>query len=314
MLDRWNKSDNYGLSQRVLDRVKPSAPLKNRIEAAQKGLEKQIDRLDTIHKKLRANSEQMFAKIVEAQHTNNHTYAKIYAGELHNIRKTMEIIGCSKLAMERMRLRLDTISDMGDIVVTLSPCMSVIRGLSPVLSGVMPEASASMQDLTSMLGGLLHDSSVSHTGELVTMAAGASNDAMAIIEEASVKMVSQANTSIPEIPKTLSQNASITTTGTSKAPISQHSAEILPEAPRAPVRSQAAHGTHQAAKRQPERAIRAEVPVQKLTARPPSETTAGNPNMRQSRTIVNDLQICSTIPDVPEELKREIVKKQLVPG
>jgi hypothetical protein len=45
--DRWNdvgRGDN--LSQKILDRVKPDVPLKNKIDVAQKNLQLQIVKLD----------------------------------------------------------------------------------------------------------------------------------------------------------------------------------------------------------------------------------------------------------------------------
>ena len=66
--------------------------------------------------------------------------------------------------MEQIKLRLGTVSELGDIVVTLSPCMSLIKGLAPSISGLMPEMHSSMQDLTNMFGDLLTDSTpVSYT-------------------------------------------------------------------------------------------------------------------------------------------------------
>ena len=105
--------------------------------------------------------------IVESQRRNDAHIARAYAEELTNLRRTIKVISGAKLAFEQVKLRLDTVSSMGDIVVTLSPCMSVIKGLSPMIAGIVPEADASMQDLTSMLGSILNESSVSHTGELV---------------------------------------------------------------------------------------------------------------------------------------------------
>ena len=76
------------------------------------------------------------------------------------------MVGGAKLSMEQIKLRLDTVSELGDVVVTLSPCMSIIKGLSPSLSGIMPEANASMQDLSEILGDVMAGSSVSVNDDL----------------------------------------------------------------------------------------------------------------------------------------------------
>ena len=53
MIGNWNRSKNgANLSQKVLDKVKPDAPLKNKIDLAQNKLNLQITKLDSIHSKL----------------------------------------------------------------------------------------------------------------------------------------------------------------------------------------------------------------------------------------------------------------------
>ena len=85
-----------------------------------------------------------------------------------NKRKMNNMIGGAKLAMEQIQIRLNTVSELGDVVVTLSPCMSIIKGLSPSLSGIMPEANASMQDLSEILGDVMSGSSVTMDNTLLT--------------------------------------------------------------------------------------------------------------------------------------------------
>ena len=69
-------------------------------------------------------------------------------------------IGNAKLSMEQIKLRLSTVSELGDIVVTLSPCMSLIKGLAPSISTLMPQMHSSMENLTSTLGDMITDSSL----------------------------------------------------------------------------------------------------------------------------------------------------------
>lgn len=204
MLEKWNISrKGEAISQRVLDRVKPEFSLKNKIEVAQKKLEFQITKLDSIHEKLQKKNNLVFNKIVSAQKLNNQTYAKAYAIELAEIRKMKNMIGGAKLAMEQINIRLNTVSELGDIVVTLSPCMSVIKGLGSSLSGMMPEANSSLLDLSNTLGDVLSGSSVGTTDLVDTPQQSA--ETMAILEEAHQIIEGQTRNSIPEIPTDLSQ-------------------------------------------------------------------------------------------------------------
>ena len=55
-------------------------------------------------------------------------YAKVLSNELSQIRKMNKMVSSAKLAMEQIQLRLNTITELGDVVITLSPAMSVIKG------------------------------------------------------------------------------------------------------------------------------------------------------------------------------------------
>jgi len=185
-----------------MGRVKPDEPLKNKIEFAQRKLQSQITKLEGINIKLQAKHDAIFEKIVNAQKSHNNGYAKAYAVELTQLRKMKNMVSGAKLSMEQVQLRLGTVSELGDVVVTLSPAMSLIRGLSSSLSGIMPEANASMQDLSQILGDVMTGSSVSDNG-LMDSGISENADTLAILEEAHLVIEGQTKTSIPEIPDSL---------------------------------------------------------------------------------------------------------------
>ena len=75
-------------------------------------------------------------------------YAKVLSGELAQIRKMGKMVNSAKLALEQIHLRLNTITELGDVVVTLSPAMSVIKGIQGKLSTMMPEADHSLTQIS----------------------------------------------------------------------------------------------------------------------------------------------------------------------
>ena len=200
----WNKTEGESISQKVMSKVKPDVPLKNRIDFAQKKIEVQILKLSGINEKLQTKHDKIFEKIVNAQRNNKPAYAQAYAGELTQVRKMKNMVSGAKLSMEQVKLRLDTVSELGDVVVTLSPCMSIIKGLSPSLSGIMPEANASMQDLSQILGDVMSGSSVGMEDNF-SVGAETNSDTLAILEEAHNVIAGQTKSSIPEVPTSLRQ-------------------------------------------------------------------------------------------------------------
>ena len=198
--DKWNAlKNNEKLTQAFMGRVKPEAPLKNRLDIAQKKLQLQITRLAEIDTKLQQKNNMIFEKIVDSKKTNNETYAKVYANELAEIRKHQKMVNNAKLSMEQIQIRLNTVSELGDVVVTLSPCMSLIKGLSTSLGGMMPSVSDSMQDLSNMLGDIVTGSSITHDGSLGQIES-TNSDAQSILEEAQSIVEGQARQSMPEPP------------------------------------------------------------------------------------------------------------------
>ena len=208
ILKNWRGVKNsMNLSQKFLDKVKPESTLKNKIEDAGKKMEQQILRLEHAHNKLKQNHEHIFKKIVEAKLTHNESKARTYAMELQEIRKIKNKIGDAKLTMEQVKLRLGTVSELGDIVVTLSPCMSLIKGLAPSISGLLPQMNTSIQDLTDMFGDILSDSPSLSTESMSPIYAK-NQDTEAILQEVHNVIEGRTRTAIPEPPTTSIQSFS----------------------------------------------------------------------------------------------------------
>ena len=198
--EKWNVLKNKEtLSQKFMGTVKPEAPLKHRLDVAQKKLEMQITKLGQTEQKLKQKDSMFMDKIVEAIKANNQSYAKMYANELAEIRKTNKTVSNAKLSMEQVQIRLNTVSELGDVVVTLSPCMSLIKGLSTSLGGMMPEVADSMQDLSSMLGDIVTGSTINHEGTMGEFTTS-NNEAQSILDEAQAMVEGQTRQSMPEPP------------------------------------------------------------------------------------------------------------------
>ena len=203
----WREvKNNLNLSQKFLGKIKPRTALKNKINDAEKKMECQILRLEQVHNKLKRNYDLIFKKIVDAKLMRNESGARTFAIELQEIKKVKNKIGEAKLAMEQIKIRLGTVSELGDIVVTLSPCMSLIKGLAPSISALMPQINASMQDLPNSLQDLLTDSSLPL--ESITSSYHENADTEAILQEAHNVLEGRTKSTMPEPPITSLENFS----------------------------------------------------------------------------------------------------------
>ncbi|NOJ27473.1 MAG: hypothetical protein DA330_05630 [Nitrososphaera sp.] len=188
-----------------MENIKPQTPLKPRIEEAQKKLQMQISKLDSISSRMQEKDQLIFKRVVLAMQSHDAQHARVLSGELSQIRKMNKMISSAKLALEQIQLRLNTITELGDVVVTLSPAMSVIKGLQGGLSGMMPEADQSFAQISDLLGNIMTDSGQIPNGEIGGFTQS-NDDTMRIMEEASAIVEMNMKSKFPDLPVGSSQS------------------------------------------------------------------------------------------------------------
>ncbi len=201
--DAWGGKPKRERVSKILGGVKPDVPLSKKVDEAQKRLQIPISRLQAVDEKLKAKDDQLFRRTVEAQRIHNNAYATMYANELAQVRNIRKTVNSAKLSLEQIQLRLNTVSELGDIVVTLSPCMSVIKDLAPSIGSMIPDANASLQDLSGILGDLMSSSQVT-ADDAMDLSATVRNDASSsILEDAMASISDDVDTIIPKVPDSL---------------------------------------------------------------------------------------------------------------
>jgi division protein CdvB (Snf7/Vps24/ESCRT-III family) len=196
---RWTKPQGESVGHKLLEGIKPQAPLKPRIEEAQKKLHMQIARLDAISSRMQDKDKLIFKRVVLAMQSHDSSHAKVLSGELSQIRKMNKMVTSAKLALEQIQLRLNTMTELGDVVVTLSPAMSVIKGLQSGLSGMMPEADQSFGQISELLGNIMTDSGQVPNSEIANFNT-INEDTAQIMEEASAVVEMNMKNKFPDLP------------------------------------------------------------------------------------------------------------------
>jgi division protein CdvB (Snf7/Vps24/ESCRT-III family) len=196
---RWTKPQGESVGHKLLEGIKPQAPLKPRIEEAQKKLHMQIARLDAISSRMQEKDKLIFKRVVLAMQSHDSSHAKVLSGELSQIRKMNKMVTSAKLALEQIQLRLNTMTELGDVVVTLSPAMSVIKGLQNGLSGMMPEADQSFGQISELLGNIMTDSGQIPNSEIANFNT-INEDTAQIMEEASAVVEMNMKNKFPDLP------------------------------------------------------------------------------------------------------------------
>ena len=198
---KWEKQNNQSFGGKVKDSVRNPGPLKPRLDLAVRQIQVQVAKLDSTSTKLRERDNSIFGKVVASLQKHDTQHASVYANELAEIRKMNKMVTQAKLALEQIVLRLNTITELGDIVVTLTPAMAVMRNVKQGLVGVLPEAESEIGEISGLLSSILVDAGT--VGGYSLNFEAANEDAEKILSEASAVAEQRMKERFPEIPSTL---------------------------------------------------------------------------------------------------------------
>jgi division protein CdvB (Snf7/Vps24/ESCRT-III family) len=202
-IKKWVKKEPEGFREKVGDAFKSKAFLKPMIENAIKQIQIQVDKLDSACIRLRDKGLKIFNDIVSAIQRQDLQHASIFANELAEVRKINKMVTQAKLALEQITLRLDTVKELGDVTLTLSPAISVTRNIGSELSKIVPEAEKEIEEIGSMLSEIIVSASQTSAESIGFEAVN--EDAEKIISEASAVAEQRVREIFPELPKSLTQ-------------------------------------------------------------------------------------------------------------
>jgi len=190
--------------------INPEPPLKARLDSAVKKLDVQISRLDQANERFTQKDHAMFAKLVDAYGQHDMAHANIYATELAEIRKMSKIIMNARLALDQVAMRIRTVTELGDVVTALGPCIGVLRSIGNGLGGVLPEAENELGGIGDLLSGLMFEAGT--TSGMSLNFNNVSEDASKILAEAATVAESRVNANFPDLPPGLSTGTDKTKT------------------------------------------------------------------------------------------------------
>ncbi|MDG6914410.1 MAG: hypothetical protein JRN23_02595 [Nitrososphaerota archaeon] len=176
-------------------------PLKPRLDALVRQIHVVMAKLDGSMAKIRERDAQLFAKTVSSIQKHESQRASMFANELAEVRKVGKMVTQSRLALEQIVLRLNTITEMGDIVSTLAPATSIIRNIKQDIVGVMPDAEGEMGEVSSLLSGILVDAG--SIGGYTMNFETANEEAERALSEAAAVAESRMKERFPDIPESV---------------------------------------------------------------------------------------------------------------
>lgn len=196
---KWKeKPGEQPFTVKIKHAMRPPGPLKPRLVMATKRIELQIQRLERAGERFSGRDKSIFSRIVDAYSKHDMARANVFANELAEIRKMEKMIMHATLALEQISLRLNTVSELGDVVATLAPAISVLRSVRTGMSRVFPEADRELGSIGTLLNGIIVDAGQS-SGLSINFET-ANEDAEKILVEASTLAEEKLKQKFPELP------------------------------------------------------------------------------------------------------------------
>ncbi|MFL6381492.1 MAG: Snf7 family protein [Nitrososphaeraceae archaeon] len=161
--------------------IKHRIPLKPRVDAVLKRIDFQISKLEIIANDLKSNDYEIFRNAMSLVKENNSEHARVYLSDLMQIRKISKTVVLSKIVFENLKIQLNTISSIVDLVSLLSPMIAVVKNIRSSLIPYIPESEGEVGEISELLGGILIDAG--QVGSYVINFEAANEKALHIINE-----------------------------------------------------------------------------------------------------------------------------------
>ena len=178
--------------------IRPDAPLRHKIELAARRVEAQIQYLNGAINMLTERDKALFQKVVEAYSRHEMQRAKVYANELAEIRKMTNFMMNAELALERVALRLRTVTQLGNVTAALAPIGKVLQSIRAGVAGIFPGAEREFNEIGVLLDEIMIEAS--QTTGMTPDFEVASEEAQKILNEAAIVAEQRMRERFPELP------------------------------------------------------------------------------------------------------------------
>ena len=198
---KWEQPESQEpLNAKIKQTFHPAPSLRPRMQLAISRIEGQAQKLDQTSQRLAERDNTLFAKIVEAYQKHDLQHANVFSGELAEIRKTEKTVMLARLALDQIALRLRTVTELGDMVGALAPIVGVLGSIRGAIVGVLPDAGKELEQIGTMLNGIIMDAGQSSG---LTLNFGEANeDAKGILTEAATVVEQRMKDKFPDLPGT----------------------------------------------------------------------------------------------------------------
>jgi division protein CdvB (Snf7/Vps24/ESCRT-III family) len=201
--DRWKKKpQEASFISKIKNSGKPSIGLKKQISTVLQRIDVQKQKLNNAQSRFEKRDATLFKRTIKALSERDTMRANVLAGELAEIRKVEKMLMHASLALESVSLRLNTVSELGDVVTVLAPAAGVLNNIRGGMSSIFPEAGRELENIGTLLTDIV---STTHqeAGAPVNIGS-ASLEAEKILQEAETAAEQKLKEQLPEVSSAIS--------------------------------------------------------------------------------------------------------------
>lgn len=136
---------------------KPGGPLKPRLDAVEKKIKVQVDRLEELRGLNRLKDMAILTKLTDSLNDNNSQHLTLLSSELTRSRQLARVLLLSCVSLEKLIVKISSASDFGNLVTVLSPAMAVMKNLRSSITSYVPEMEEELGIISELLCGILVD-------------------------------------------------------------------------------------------------------------------------------------------------------------
>lgn len=133
----------------------PIKPLKNQMNEAIRGIERQANEVSNYIEHYTRRVEELMEKIIKAYEARDEVKAKEIAEELAELRKHKLMLINSELSLNRALLRLRTIYEFGNFMSVLGSVKETVQKMRSEALNLAPDVSSELNKLEDMLNSMM---------------------------------------------------------------------------------------------------------------------------------------------------------------
>jgi division protein CdvB (Snf7/Vps24/ESCRT-III family) len=168
----WNKNKKNHINdtnKKLIEDLIPNSHVKPRIESVMNDTQLQISKLDVKISKMKGREETLFNKVVDAMKSHDIAHTKILSVELAQLRKNQRTLNQARIALEQVSMRISTIHVLSEIMKTLEPAMSPVKGLKSDFEISVPSTDTELNYMQMLTASILSDSNQNNEIDIIGM-------------------------------------------------------------------------------------------------------------------------------------------------